>query len=65
MRNEFCKKHNVDHTGTFCGHCVVRWQINARKLANARKAFKKVKSWICVYRLPKNHPLRSLNKALR
>ena len=27
----FCKRHNVDHYGTFCGGCVLLWKKKAEK----------------------------------
>lgn len=35
---DFCKKHKVDHTGTFCGECVETWRKKAKKF-NQYKQF--------------------------
>lgn len=53
MKNEewFCKRHDVDHYGSWCGSCVILWKKKADKLDTARMAlknkdFKKVKTTI-------------------
>jgi predicted adenine nucleotide alpha hydrolase (AANH) superfamily ATPase len=37
---EICKRHNVDHTGTFCGWCFSLFEKKAKKLDAVRKAIR-------------------------
>ena len=38
--SDFCKKHNIDHYGTWCGECVMLWKKHSdeyKKLKNKMK----------------------------
>lgn len=40
MKMELCKRHNVDHTGTWCGLCVLLWKKKAAKWDKVPKKIK-------------------------
>lgn len=37
---EFCKKHKVDYTGTWCGGCVLLWQKHSKELKKLKAKLK-------------------------
>jgi hypothetical protein len=49
---EFCKKHNVDHTGTYCGHCVELWKKHSKELKTLKKRLKSPSSKYVVIAKP-------------
>ena len=41
MRTELCKRHNVDHTGTWCGQCVEIWQRHSIELKKLKRKLRR------------------------
>lgn len=42
--SEFCKRHRVDHTGTFCGGCFVLFKRKAKQLDKITREMNKERS---------------------
>jgi len=62
---DFCKKHNVDHTGTSCGACDNLNKRHSNKLRRIRQVVKDYDRTLALTMLGDYNDLRDLVKQVR
>lgn len=64
MKQEICKRHNVDHTGTICGECYEMYKNHYKKAKPKKERVPKRHAYELTIRFETSNPVKKYSDAM-